>query len=219
MKKNKQLFISKSITELDSLVLFCQHQNISIFAHSFLQFESLPFRVEKPFQAIFFGSPRAVDFFFEQETIGEGCYIGCIGEITAQSIVNRGYQPKFIGKNAGNPSEVGLEFKKIIGEKSVLFPQSITSNRSISSQFPENQIEEISIYKTLNNSISIPDCSTYVFTSPSNVDGFLVENKIPATAQIIAWGKTTEKHLISKGFQVNRTLKESSIEELTSVLV
>lgn len=218
MKKNKQLFISKSITELDSLVLYCQHQNISIFAHSFLQFEALPFRVEKPFQAIFFGSPRAVDFFFEHESIIDECDIGCIGEITAQSILNRGYQPKFIGKNAGNPSEVGLEFKKIIGEKRVLFPQSITSNRSISSQFPENQIEEISIYKTLNNSTNIPDSSIYVFTSPSNVDGFLVENKIPATAQIIAWGKTTEKYLISKGFQVNRTLKEASIEELISVL-
>ena len=218
MKKNKHLFISKSITELDSLVLFCQNQNISLFAHSFLQFEALPFRVEQPFQAIFFGSPRAVDFFFEQDAITDECFIGCIGEITAQSIFKRGYQPKFIGKNAGNPSEVGLEFKSLVGDKRVLFPQSITSNRSISSQFSENQIEEISIYKTQNNSISIPECAVYVFTSPSNVDGFLVENKIPATAQIIAWGKTTEKYLISKGFQVNITLKEASIEELISVL-
>jgi uroporphyrinogen-III synthase len=218
MKKNKQLFISKSITELDSLVLFCQHQNISLLAHSFLQFEALPFRVQYPFQAIFFGSPRAVDFFFKQEAISDECFIGCIGEVTAQSIINRGYQPKFIGKNSGNPSEVGLEFKSLVGVKRVLFPQSITSNRSISSQFPENQIEEISIYKTQNNSISIPECAVYVFTSPSNVDGFLVENNIPSTAQIIAWGKTTEKHLISKGFQVNITLKEASIEELISIM-
>jgi uroporphyrinogen-III synthase len=46
----------------------------------------------------------------------------------------------------------------------------------------------------------------------------LVENNIPSTAQIIAWGKTTEKHLISKGFQVNITLKEASIEELISIM-
>jgi uroporphyrinogen-III synthase len=109
---------------------------------------------------------------------------------------------------------LAIEFKELVGNKIVLFPQSSISNRSIPSVFPAEQIKEISIYKTATYPKIISNCDYYVFTSPSNVDGFLIENKFPSTAKIIAWGKTTEKYLIEKGVKVEHTLNNSTVEEL-----
>ena len=208
-----QLLISKSITEIDSLQKFCQEKEIELIAHSFLQFESIPFTVDFNYKAIFFGSPRAVDFFLKQEIVDPSVFIGCVGEITAQSLIEKGYTPNFIGKSSGDTSKIAIEFKELVGNKIVLFPQSSISNRSIPSVFPAEQIKEISIYKTATYSKKISNCDYYVFTSPSNVDGFLIENQFPSTAKIIAWGKTTEKYLIEKGMKVEHTLKNSSVEE------
>jgi len=57
-----------------------------------------------------------------------------------------------------------------------------------------------------------------IFTSPSNVNGFLFDNSISDYCKIIAWGKTTENHLISKGFKVNYTLNTASENELIEIL-
>ena len=209
-----KLFISKSITEIENLQNFCQEKEIELIAHSFLQFESIPFTVDFNYEAIFFGSPRAVDFFLEQEKLNASVFIGCVGEITAQSLIEKGYTPNFIGKSSGDTSKIAIEFKELVGNKIVLFPQSSISNRSIPSVFPAEQIKEISIYKTATYSKIISNCDYYVFTSPSNVDGFLIENKFPSSAKIIAWGKTTEKYLIEKGVKVEHTLNNSTVEEL-----
>ena len=60
-----KIFISKSITEIDNLLDFTQEKEIELIAHSFLQFEAIAFKIESSYDAIFFGSPRAVDFFLD----------------------------------------------------------------------------------------------------------------------------------------------------------
>jgi len=218
MKKSKQLFISKNITEIKLLIDFCLVNKIELIAHSFLQFEALDFKIAKGYEAIFFGSPRAVYFYFQQEKLPENTLVGCVGDITAASLKEYGITPSFVGSNAGNPSEVGQQFKLLVEDKKVLFPQSLSSNRSIASLFPENQLQEVSIYKTVVKPLSIPKCDTYVFTSPSNVDGFLLENTIPIGKKVIAWGKTTEKYLVLKGFDVDKCLDTASVDELICLL-
>ena len=219
MHKKQSLFISRNRDEISILIDFCSKKNIELIAHSFLTFEEIPFTIREPYKAIFFGSPRAVKFFFSQHKLGENCtIIGCIGEMTAESLRIIGIDPTFVGQQAGKPDEVGQQFKAIVGSNRVLFPQAASSNRSVASLFPEGQIEEITCYKTTTNSEKITDCSYYVFTSPSNVEGFLKVNIIPSNAQVIAWGKTTEKYLIEKGIPVDYVLKEAREEELLEIL-
>ena len=213
-----KIFISKSITEIDNLLDFAQEKEIELIAHSFLQFEAIPFHIESTYEAIFFGSPRAVDFFLEQEKLDSSVFIGCVGEITAKSLQDKGYTPNFIGKSSGDTSKIGLEFKELVQDKKVLFPQSSISHRSIASLFPPDQIEEISIYKTTTYPKSIPICDYYIFTSPSNVDGFLIENQFPLVAKIIAWGKTTCSYLLEKNKKVEHTLINSTVDELIEYL-
>jgi uroporphyrinogen-III synthase len=212
------LFISKNVNEIEQLINFAQEKEIELIAHSFLQFEAIPFKIKSSFEAIFFGSPRAVDFFLKQEIVDPLVFIGCVGEITAQSLIEKGYTPNYIGKSSGDTSKIAIKFKELVSNKIVLFPQSSISNRSIASVFPAEQIKEISIYKTVTYSKIISNCDYYVFTSPSNVDGFLNENQFSSTAKIIAWGKTTKKYLIEKGVKVEHTLKNSTVEELIEYL-
>ncbi len=214
----RPLFISKNINEIEQLINFAQENHIEVIAHSFLQFEAIPFKIESSYDAIFFGSPRAVDFFLQQEKLDSSVFIGCVGEITAQSLQDKGYTPLYIGKSAGDTSKIGLEFKELVQDKKVLFPQSSISHRSIASLFPPDQINELSIYKTATYPKSIPTCEYYVFTSPSNVDGFLIENQFPLDAKIIAWGKTTKNYLLAKNQTVEHTLKNSTVDELVEIL-
>ena len=215
---NKRLYISKNKQEIEAYLPFFHKNKIEVIAHSFLQFVPLNFQVKKPYQVIFFGSPRAVTFFLQQESIPENVLIACIGEITAQSIQKAGYIPHFIGSNAGSPSEVAQAFKSFVGTLNVLFPQSSSSNRSVASVFNPNQIIELSIYQTVVHSRLIDPCDYYVFTSPSNVEGFLKENSISNQAKVIAWGKTTQNYLLSQKINVNQTLTSTSMDELILLL-
>lgn len=219
MHKQQSLFISRNRNEISILIDFCSKKNIELIAHSFLRFEEIRFTISKPYEAIFFGSARAVKFFFSQQKLAENCtIIGCIGEMTAESLRVIGIEPTFVGQQAGKPDEVGQQFKAIVGSNRVLFPQAENSNRSISSLFQEDQLEELTCYKTTTNSEKIPDCNYYVFTSPSNVEGFLKANNFPSNVQVIAWGKTTEKYLVEKGIPVDYTLKEAREEEVLEIL-
>lgn len=213
-----KLFISKSIEEIETLTEFCNKNQYELFSHSFLQFEPIPFKIDQSYQAIFFGSPRAVDFFLAQESISDKVFIGCIGEITANHLRIAGYEPHFTGKMSGDAAQVALDFKNQVEDKIVLFPQSSSSNRTVSSIFDPLKTIEMSIYKTILISKSIPDCDYYVFTSPSNVDGFLQENEIAQGAKVIAWGKTTEKYLKNKNITVYKVLSNSSIENLIEIV-
>ena len=215
---NRTLFISKNKQEIEPFQDIFDHLNTTVIAHSFLQFDPIPFQLKDSYEALFFGSPRAVDFFLSQETIPDGTIIGCIGEITAEVLHKHNLEADFIGKTSGNASLIAEEFKDFIGNKKILFPQSSISNRSISSIFKASQIVEVSVYKTVIHSMKIPACDVYVFTSPSNVDGFLAENKISVNGKIIAWGKTTEKYLTEKDVKVNEVLSTSSMGELIELL-
>ncbi|MBI1836970.1 MAG: uroporphyrinogen-III synthase [Flavobacteriia bacterium] len=214
----QKLFISKPITEVQELNDFCQKKHLKLIAHSFLSFEPIPFIIPSNSDVFFFGSKRSVDFFLTQAVIPSHIKIACVGEGTANYIISKGYHPTFIGEKSGEIENVAINFKQWLGTRSVVFIQAKDSNRSVSKQINIKQSTELIVYKTILTPTKIEPCNSYVFTSPSNVDGFLVENNIPPNSKIIAWGNTTENHLINHGFTVYFKLKNSSIAELIPFL-
>jgi uroporphyrinogen-III synthase len=60
------------------------------------------------------------------------------------------------------------------------------------------EIIHLPTYRTLPLSISIDAQDIYIFTSPSNVDGFLISQNLPEAAYI-AYGPTTGNYLRQKG--------------------
>jgi uroporphyrinogen-III synthase len=214
----KTIFISKSFQEIQLLVDHCEKKNVGLIAHSFLQFQAIPFEIDQEFQAVFFGSPRAIDFYLKRYSLSDSLFIGCIGEMTAKHLITHGFQPNFTGATPGEPNLVAEEFKQSVGNKIVFFPQSLISNRSICSAFDPSQVIEKSIYKTVVVTKQIAPCTHYVFTSPSNVDGFLAGNKLAPSSTVIAWGATTAQQIENQNIRVNHLLKTASLEELLTLI-
>ena len=68
---SKKLFISKPLEEVSELVDFCQLNGYELIAESFLSFKAIPFTTESPFDVVFFGSKRAVEFYLQHEKIND----------------------------------------------------------------------------------------------------------------------------------------------------
>jgi uroporphyrinogen-III synthase len=150
--------------------------------------------------------------------MNENWQFACIGQVTATKLKDLGIQCAFIGDEAGNPEKVAEDFKLWAGDKTVCFPRSNRSLKSIQQQLPSNQIVDLEVYQTIHAPCFIAPHNIYVFTSPSNVEAFLEINEIPENAYVIAWGKSTANQLLERHLTPHATLKWSSQQELISLL-
>ncbi len=215
---SKRLFISKSIDELELLPSFCLENDIQLTAHSFLSFEPIPFEIETDFEIVFFASPRSAHFFMSRFDCSNKL-IAVAGENTRKFVEKEGFQVHFSPENSGNVTESSLEFSQWVAGRKVLFSLSNLSQKSYSKNLNADQFQTVLTYKTQISTEKIEINSIYVFTSPSNVTGFLASNTIPPTAQIIAWGETTYNKLQDFASKKQLVLmKQSSEEKLLSLL-
>lgn len=213
----KRIFISKDLTELAHLPAFCAEHSIDLIAQSCIQFSAVPFEVKKPFEVVFFGSVRAASFFLSSYSLPNGVEIACIGETTAEKLSELDLKVSFVGTKAGNPTEVGEDFITWLGDRRVLFPISSVSKESIVKVVPENQSEKVIVYETHVKESQVVNLDLAIFTSPSNLESFLLAgNKVPQ--QTIAWGNTTFQAMIASEIQATSTLANSTELELISVL-
>jgi len=210
------LFISKNAEELPLLRQYCSEQRITLHAQSLLQFEGVPFAVQHPFDVVFFSSIRAAEFFYAQSPYTHAEF-ACVGQRTAQKLRDLGHIPTFIGQQSSNPSQVALDFCAYVGERRVLIPCSDISARTIVKALPAGQVEEVVVYRTFAKSVDVSACDAYVFTSPSSVDSFLLQNDKPI-GKVIAWGDSTAARMNVLGIDVSWVLKTAGEEEVVEVL-
>lgn len=214
----KHVFISKDLTELAHLPAFCAEHSIDLIAQSCIQFSAVPFEVKEPYEVVFFGSVRAASFFLINNDLPRGVEVACIGETTAEKLRALNLLVSFVGKKAGNPTEVAEEFKTWVGTRRVLFPVSSVSKESIVKVIDQNQSEKVLVYETLPKAIQLEQLDLAIFTSPSNLESFLnAGNTIPS--KTIAWGNTTLEAMQSRNIQATSTLETSTELELISVLI
>ncbi len=215
----KSVFISTDLAENNLLSSFCEKNTIELVANSLIRFEEINNPQKSKAEVIFFSSLRSFQFFKDSL---ENKLLASYGKATFDKIIETNpefkNQFKFIGQNTSNPKIIAEEFKIWLGKRNVLFPIGEKSNRSISSEIPENQKEEQLIYRTVSDSKIVSSSDIYVFTSPSNVESFLLENKIRKSAISIAWGKSTLKRMKDLGFENVRELEKSSLESLIDFL-
>ena len=213
----RSLFISREPEDATELSAFCQEQSIELIAHSLIRFEAIPFEINQSYDVVFFASIRTAEFFLKEVTPPATTLYACIGARTAEKLKIRGINCHFIGDQSGQPEKVAEDFKKWVWDRTVLFPQSTRSHRSIVSQLDPAQCIEVPVYETLPDCKPVCDCDAYVFSSPSNLESFLSCNDLP-TGKIIAWGETTRKAAIKKGLNIHSTLSQSDDAELISIL-
>lgn len=219
---DKRIFISKNAPEVEPYRTEFEEKGYSIVSHSFLSFSPVDFEITRDYDVLFFGSPRAVIFFKTCQDIPENKRIACVGGKTAELLEALGHSVDFVGAKSGEPKVVASDFKEWLTStgvnQRVLFPISDRSLRTISSVIDENQKEEVVVYSTKLVGRKVEECDVYVFTSPSNIEGFLMENVLPEGAKVIAWGKSTEQVLEECGVEVWKTLEKSGFEGLIGFL-
>ena len=209
-----RVFISKNASDCEPLVHFCYQNSIELIAQSLIEFEAVPFEIESNYDIAFFSSIRSGQFFFKNELQKSNVVYACIGQTTHSKLKKQGIECEFVGEEAGNPKKIAEEFKSWVKNRTVIFPQSNLSLGTFSSILPENQVINKIVYKTNLIERKIENCQIYIFTSPSNLDAFLIINKIADEAKVIVWGESTSEFAEKKGIKSDLTLKKATISEL-----
>lgn len=215
----KKILITKNSEDAGELLSFCNCNNLKVEYHSFISFQQQSIKVPEDYPIFFFSSKRAVHFFLKQHEIPSKTRIACIGNSTYDYLNELNYKIDFVGNNPGDPNEVGIELEKWSNGDRIVLISSSETNYSVSDALHNSQFTFIHPYKTILNSVKLKREFDYIiFTSPSNVNGFLRFNEIKAGTKVIAWGKTTEKELVSLGYQPEITLKKASENEVVDYL-
>lgn len=215
--KNTKVFISNAEIIDKPFLDFCDSNGIDLFAKSLITFKPVVHNPVFDADVVFFSSPRSVEFFVESIQ-GKNLQCACLGSGTAKRLAEFGYSADFVGSVSGQPDVVSKEFLIWLGNRKVIFPLSTKSNRSISATIPAGQRIEVVVYETISLSEKLDLCEIYVFTSPSNIDAFLEKNVLPGTAEVVAWGKTTEKRLLELKILPSFVLRDSSLRDLEEAL-
>jgi uroporphyrinogen-III synthase len=215
----RSILITKSKNDKGVLYDYCLSQHIAIHYHSFLTFKQVNLPETQTSDVLFFSSKRAVDYFLQQTEISENTTVACIGESTKQHLNAKGIEVNFVGNNPGQPESVSKELAKWLGEKSCTIVLAKESKKSILNHLNPSTSNICVVYETYIHSKKINqtfDC--IVFTSPSNVEGYLKENKIHENTRIIAWGETTKQYVQALQLPVWKTLKMAKEEEVVFLI-
>ena len=216
----KRIFISKNQDDLVDFVPFCEEHKLTLIAKSLITFKAVDFKLTSEFDCVFFSSIRAATFFFEKKpVIPKNVLFACSGKETARKLSEIGITSSFIGSESGNPKKVSLDFAKWLEGRKVLFPHSDLSKFSALQNLSPSYYDTVQVYQTNSIPSAIPNCEVYVFTSPSNLFSFLIKNKIPKNALIIAYGESTKKHLESFNIASLVVLKKADLSDLKRELL
>lgn len=203
--------------EVEDLRLFCEQKGWALVARSFLTFEPKVFEWEGEEDIIFFSSPRAVVFFKAQHALPKSKTYACAGEKTRESLMANGVNPDFVAERSGKVTNMAKAFASFAKNKRVIFPISNLSRQSYAQYLPKGSFRFVQVYETKINAAAVEECDLYVFTSPSNIKGFLMNNAL-TSKPTISWGETTSKFLKQQGFEIFKELDISSIDNLIEIL-
>ncbi len=215
----KQIFISKDANELETLNELMGNRDFRFECKSLIDFKSLSFDLPNDFEVVFFSSIRSAKFLSESKKINLDNYsIACAGSQTALKLNEMGLKPDFIASNASNPKHVSEEFSTWLGARKVFIPSSNRSLRSIEESISAEQIKRAILYETLLLPLQVVSIDILVFTSPSNVHAYFINNEILEHSIVIAWGHSTKRALLGYGCESGIVLRDGTISELKSIL-
>lgn len=193
----KRIFISRKLTQDSPFMEFSRINNIEIIDQSLLQITQIRFSYTPQTNWIFFTSKNAMDYFFAQEpNLPETVKYGVISHSSANYLLRYKKTADFIGTGI-DLLNIAKDFREVLQNESVLFPQAIDSYQTIQKQLAfTNTCYNLYVYKTvLKTDFEIPYSEILIFTSPSNVEAYFHKYKIDSRQMVVAMGPTTKYKL------------------------
>ncbi|MES2514328.1 MAG: uroporphyrinogen-III synthase [Bacteroidota bacterium] len=196
----KTIFISRNLTQ-QSPFKKLKNQDIEIIDESLIEISQIRYSYTPQTKWIFFSSKNAITYFFAQNPqLPLAVKYAVISNSSAIHLLTFGITADFIGDGV-DIVQIGKNFRDILKDDSVLFPQAIDSLQTIQKQIAfTNTSYNLYVYKTtIKSDFKIPHTDTVIFTSPSNVDAYFSKNKIDHKQLVLAMGSATKYKLAEYG--------------------
>ncbi|HWK99986.1 MAG TPA: hydroxymethylbilane synthase [Parapedobacter sp.] len=152
---------------------------------------------------VFFGSKNGIENFFKLDPrISKRTKFAVIGRGSEETLRQFGHAPEFSGERLGiNMEEIAEEFAKIASGTTVLIPRAKDSLETIQrSLTADTKIINLPVYQTrIDTNVSKSNADVLIFTSPSNVEAYFVDNLVDPGQQIICIGRSTGRKIEELG--------------------
>ncbi|MFI5172243.1 MAG: hydroxymethylbilane synthase [Chitinophagales bacterium] len=199
--RDKNVFISTPPSDSEGYIKILKNSGFKTEACSFVKIERIHIEHLPASNWLFFTSKNgAIHFFSQISKLAPGINIAAIGNETANTILSFGHKVDFIGEG-GNLS-IAKSFHFLAAGQKILFPGALNRSAEIINLLERKcKVITLDVYKNAPFHAKKINADILVFTSPLNVEGFLLGNKIDDWQTIIAIGSTTAAHLNKAGFK------------------
>jgi len=152
---------------------------------------------------VFFGSKNGIENFFKLEPrLSKRTKFAVIGRGSEEMLRQFGHAPEFSGERLGiNMEEIAEEFAKIARGTTVLIPRAKDSLETIQKSLTaDTKVINLPVYQTrIDTNVSKSNADVLIFTSPSNVEAYFVDNLVDPGQQIICIGRSTGRKIEELG--------------------
>ncbi|HEY4197343.1 MAG TPA: hydroxymethylbilane synthase [Mucilaginibacter sp.] len=199
------VFISREVSEQSYFRRSLEKHGIQVEGRSLIRTVPVITKLDpyilKHIDWIFFSSKNAVEYFFQLEPqFSKHVKFGVMGAGSEEMLRRKGHFADYTGIGI-DTAEVAEEFSKLVEGLTVLFPGAEDSLRSIQHGLSaDTKVIDLPIYETvLEEEVEASGADVLVFTSPSNVEAYFVDNLLDPYQKVIAIGKSTGKKFDEMG--------------------
>jgi hydroxymethylbilane synthase len=206
-KRPAKVFISREIGEHSYFRRALEKNNVEIEGRSLIRTFPIinkldPFYL-KHIDWIFFSSRNGVEYFFNlKPALPKNVKFGVVGRGSEDALRKFGHLADFVGETGDIP-EVAEEFSPLVKGLTVLFPRAQDSLQTIQKSLTaDTKVIDLPIYETvIEEDIDQTHADILIFTSPSNVEAYFVDNLLEPGQKVIAIGNSTGKKFDEMGVQ------------------
>lgn len=152
---------------------------------------------------VFFGSKNGIENFFKLEPrLSKRTKFAVIGRGSEEMLRQYGHAPDFSGERLGiDMEEIAAEFAKVASGTTVLIPRAKDSLETIQKSLSaDTKIINLPVYQTrIEANVSKSNADVLLFTSPTNVEAYFVDNLVDPGQKIICIGHSTGKKIEELG--------------------
>jgi hydroxymethylbilane synthase len=150
---------------------------------------------------IMFSSRNAVEYFFNlNPVLPKKLKFAVVGRGSEDSLRKFDRLADFVGEG-GDILEVAEEFATVVAGSTVVFPRAQDSLLTMQKFLtPDTKVIDLPIYETVQEeNVDGSSAEVLIFTSPSNVEAYFVDNLLEPGQKVIAIGNSTGKKFDDMG--------------------
>ncbi|WP_257666990.1 hydroxymethylbilane synthase [Parapedobacter tibetensis] len=201
------VFITRDVSESSYFHRAMAKHGIAVEGRSLIRIYSIINKLDpyilKYVDWIFFGSKNGIENFFKLEPrLSKRTKFAVIGRGSEEMLRQHDHAPDFSGERLGiNMEKIAAEFAKIASGTTVLIPRAKDSLETIQKSLTgDTKIINLPVYQTrIDTNVSKSNADVLIFTSPTNVEAYFVDNLVDPGQKIICIGHSTGQKIEELG--------------------